>query len=66
MATFLETVTPKIGVHQAADLARDARISVLEKVLLQKGLISQEELNALQETERQAIDTAISRLQINQ
>jgi len=62
MENFIKSIATKIGLRPAVDLNRDARLSVLEKILLKKQIVSDEELRKAKEQEEQMILGAIAQL----
>jgi hypothetical protein len=59
---FLSAVVKKIGAKSAFDIARDARIKSIEKILLDKGITTEEELNNLQEEHLSKIANDIEKM----
>jgi len=53
---YLQITVPKIGPNGAFDLSRDAKYKALERVLVEKGIATEEEINA--ELEKQLGETA--------
>lgn len=53
---YLKIVAPKIGANSAFDLSRDARNKALENLLIEKEIVTQEEIDA--EVEKQLGETA--------
>lgn len=53
---YLSIVVPKIGPNSAFDLSRDARMTALENMLIEKGVTTKEELDA--EVEKKLGETA--------
>jgi len=47
---YLKVVIPKIGPNAAFDLSRDARMTALEDILVEKGIATKEEIEAEVET----------------
>lgn len=43
---FLKAVVPKIGANSAFSLARDMQLKALRKILIDKGVASQQEIQA--------------------
>lgn len=48
---YLKVVVPKIGPNSAFDLSRDARMTALEDILVEKGIATKEEIEAEVETQ---------------
>lgn len=48
---YLKTVVPKIGPNAAFDLSRDARMTALEKILVDKKIATKKEIDAAVENE---------------
>ena len=48
---YLKIVVPKIGPNSAFDLSRDARMTALENILIEKGVATKEEIEAEVETQ---------------
>lgn len=53
---YLKIVVPKIGPNSAFDLSRDARMTALENILIEKGVATKEEIEA--EVEKQLGESA--------
>lgn len=53
---YLKIVVPKIGPNSAFDLSRDARMKAVENILIEKDIVTKEELEA--EVEKQLGETA--------
>lgn len=51
---YLKSVLPKIGPNVAFDLSRDARITALEEIIIQKNIATREEIN-------QAVDKELTK-----
>ncbi len=52
---FLRTISPKVGPKNAFDLARDTRYQALEKILVSKLGITQEDIDQAMEEELQKL-----------
>jgi len=48
---YLKTVVPKIGPNAAFNLSRDARMTAIEKILINKGVATKEEIESAVEDE---------------
>lgn len=48
---YLKTVVPKIGPNAAFDLSRDARITAIEKILIDKKIATKDEIEKITENE---------------
>ncbi len=48
---YIQLVSRKIGPNAAFDLARDAQLKAFEKLLVEKGIATKEEIEAEQETQ---------------
>lgn len=59
---FLKTVAPKIGPKNAFDLARDSRLKSLEKVLIQKCNITQDDIDKAVEEELKQLAENIQKM----
>jgi len=46
---FIKMVVPKIGPNSAFDLSRDAQLKAIGDLLVEKGVLTKEELEAEQE-----------------
>lgn len=48
---FIKTIAPKVGAKNAFDLAKDARIQALEKILIDKLNVDQKDIEETLNTE---------------
>ncbi len=48
---FLQTVTPKVGPKAAFDAHRDIRLNSLKRLLIEKNIFSQEEIDRAENEE---------------
>ena len=59
---FIQAVGGKIGPKNAFDISRDARTTAIEKLLVSKGLVTQEEITESLSKEFDLISENISRM----
>lgn len=59
---FLKKVAPKVGPNSAFSLARDARIQALEDLIVEKNIVTKDQLQALQDAQLEKLANDIVRM----
>ncbi|MGD0977353.1 MAG: hypothetical protein ABR875_03620 [Minisyncoccia bacterium] len=59
---FIKAVSPKINPNAAFDLLRDSRINALIRLLTQKGILSQQEVETAEKAELEKVAGSIQKM----
>ncbi len=59
---FLQKVSPKLGPNGAFNAFKDVKINALKRVLIEKGIFSQEEIETIEKEETKTLAQRIEQM----